>query len=56
VHDHFEQGDGGDAHVFEVIWVLFPWLGIFGFLLFLGIKIVEGIAGWVNELNIVVRL
>jgi len=50
VHDHFEQGDGGDADIFEVVGVLFPRLLIlYGFLL-IGVVAVEGIAGWVDKL------
>jgi len=28
MHDHFNESDGGDADVFEVIWIGAPWASI----------------------------
>ena len=56
VHDHFEQGDGGYANVFEVVGVFSPWL-LFGdgFLLF-DIVAVEGVAVRIHEFDGVLEL
>lgn len=45
MHDHFEEGDGGDADVFEVVWVGSPGASIiFGFDGG-GVVGIEGVAG-----------
>ena len=44
MHDHFEEGDGGDADVFEVVRVLFPGFRFADCSLVRGIVGVEGVA------------
>ena len=44
MHDHFEQGDGGYADVFEVVGVFLPWLLLAYSLLLFFIIAVKGIA------------
>lgn len=56
VHDHFEQGDGADADVGEVVRVGAPWaFFVYGFLV-VGRVGVEGVFGWVDELDGVLEL
>lgn len=56
MHDHFEEGDGGDADVFEVIGIIFPGAFVgYGFLFFF-IVAVEGVAVGVYELDCVFQL
>ena len=51
VHDHFEEGDRGDADVFEVVGVFLPGpFFIYGFLLRFVIRI-EGIAMEVHQFD-----
>jgi len=51
VHDHFEESDGGDANVFEVVGVFAPETGfVFGFD-GNGVVSVESVAGGVSEGN-----
>jgi hypothetical protein len=53
MHDHFQQGYSGYSDILKVVWVLFPWFGVvLGFLLRSGV-IVEGIAGGVEEFDVV---
>lgn len=51
MHDHFEEGDSGDADIFEVVGVFFPGLFILDGLLLGGIIAVEGIAGGIDKLD-----
>ena len=56
MHDHFEQGDGTDADVGEVVRVGAPWaFFVYGFLVVGGVG-VEGVFGWVDELDGVLEL
>ncbi len=53
MHNHFQQCNGGDSDILKVIWVLLPWFGVvLGFLLGGGV-VVEGIAGGVEEFDII---
>lgn len=56
MHDHFEQGYGGDADVFEMVGVLFPGLLLLYDFLLVGIVAVECIACWVYELDDILEL
>lgn len=48
MHDHFEQGDGGDADGFEVVGIFAPETGfVFGFDGG-GVVGIEGVAGGVG--------
>lgn len=56
MHDHFEEGDGGDADVFEVIGIIFPRAFVgYGFLFFF-IVAVEGVSVGVYKLDCVFQL
>lgn len=56
MHDHLEEGDGGDADILEVVGVFAPWVSFLdGFLLF-GVVAVEGVAVGVDELDGVLEL
>jgi len=56
VHDHLEEGHGGDADVLEIFRVATPWSGIIdGFLI--GFRVVvESVAMRVDELDGVLEL
>lgn len=56
MHDHFEQGDGGDADILEVAGVAAPGSGVVDdFLVDLGV-VVESVAVRVDELDGVLEL
>lgn len=51
MHDHFQESDGGDADVFEVVGVFGPGAGgIEGFVRFF-IVLVEGVSLGVDEVD-----
>ena len=56
MHDHFQEGDGGDADVFEVVWVAAPWVEVVDCFLLRGCVGVEGIAVGVCEVDGIVEL
>ena len=51
MHDHFEEGDGGDAHVLEVVGVFAPSLVLGALGVGGGGETIESVALGVNELN-----
>lgn len=51
MHDHFEEGDGGDADMFEVMGVLFPGAGFSDSFLFGRLIGIESVALRVDELD-----
>lgn len=56
MHDHLEEGDGGDSHVLEVVGVGSPWFGIVDFFLLGRVVGVEGVSLGVDQLDVVVEL
>lgn len=51
MHNHLDEGDGGNADVLEVVGVFAPWRGgLDGFLL-VGVVAVEGVTVGVDELD-----
>jgi hypothetical protein len=56
VHDHLEEGDGGDSDVFEVVRVGLPGFGFLNCFLLGGVVCVEGVAVRVDEFDIIVEL
>lgn len=56
MHDHFEQSDGGNSYVFEVVGVFLPWFGLINGLLLFGGVAVEGIAGGIEQFDRVFEL
>lgn len=56
MHDHFQQGDGGDADVFEVVRVFAPGGVVGDGFLFVGVVGVEGVAVGVDEFDGVFEL
>lgn len=56
MHDHLHKRDGGYADVFEVVWICAPRSCIVDFLRLLGVELIEGITGRVDELDGVLDL
>lgn len=53
MHDHLEEGDGGNSNMFEVMGVGFPRPFVQDAFLFFGVVTVESIAVGVDELDAV---
>lgn len=56
MHDHFEQSDGRDPDMFEVMRVLLPWSSIVNRLLCFSIVRIKSVAVRVDELNGIFQL
>ena len=56
MHDHFEEGDGGDADGFEVVGIGAPGMVVILGLLVGGIVAVEGVAVEIDEFDGVFEL
>lgn len=54
--NHFEQSDGGDPDMFEVMRIFLPWSRIVDCFLSFGVIRVKSIAVSVNKLNGVLKL
>lgn len=56
MHDHLDEGDGADAYMLEVVWVIFPGLcGIYFGLAVVGV-VVKGVSYGIDELDVVIEL
>lgn len=51
MHHHLDQGDGGDADVFEVVGIGSPWPRVGVFLVVGRVEGVESVAGWVDDFD-----
>ena len=54
--DHLQEGDGGDAHIFEVLRVVLPGFCLLHYVKLGLVIVVKGVAGGVNELDGVLKL
>lgn len=53
MHDHLEEGDGGNSNMFEVMRVVFPWIFVSDAGLFVCVISVQSIAVGIDELDAV---
>ena len=56
MHNHLEEGDGGNSNIFEVMGIGFPWLFLPDEILFLFIVTVQSVPVGIDELDAVLEL
>ena len=56
MHNHLDEGDGGDADVLEVVRIFAPWMGGLNGFLLVRVVAVEGVTVGIDELDGVFEL